>query len=127
MSDKYTLLTWISFPLKRPSVLAKWISEIKRKNFKPTKYSYLCSKHFTNDDYQIRPGSLVKWLKDEAIPSVFENFPQHLKKKKVVRRLLQRHPLVNLIILFHIILIIHKFQTFTLPIFNYLYEIYIVI
>ncbi|XP_050064269.1 THAP domain-containing protein 1-like [Aphis gossypii] len=84
------------FPLKRPSVLEKWIHEMKRKNFKPSEYSYLCSEHFTNEDYQIRPGANVKWLKDEAVPSsVFKEFPQHLQKKKVVRRLLQRNPLVE--------------------------------
>ncbi|XP_025203306.1 THAP domain-containing protein 1-like [Melanaphis sacchari] len=76
------------FPLKRSSVLANWINEMKRKNFKPTKYSYLCSEHFTNDDYQIRPGSNVRWLKDDAVPSIFKEFPKHLQKKKVVRQLL---------------------------------------
>ncbi len=87
--------------------MEKWIHEMKRKNFKPSEYSYLCSEHFTNEDYQIRPGANVKWLKDVAVPSVFKEFPQHLQKKKVVRRLLQRNPLVSLIILHHIILIIY--------------------
>lgn len=96
-----------------------------RKTFKPTEYSYLCSEHFTNDDCQIRPESNVRWVKDEAVPSIFKEFPKHLQKKKVVRRLLQRHPLVNVIILRHIILIIYKFQTFSLPIFIYYHEIYL--
>ncbi|XP_022162259.1 THAP domain-containing protein 1-like isoform X5 [Myzus persicae] len=68
---------------------------MKHKNFKPSEYSYLCSEHFANEDYQIRPGANVKWLKDEAVPSVFKEFPQHFQKKKVVYRLLQRNPLVD--------------------------------
>lgn len=91
---------------------------MKRKNFKPSEYSYLCSEHFTNEDYQIRPGANVKWLKDEAVPSIFKEFSQHLQKKKVVRRLLKRNPLASLIILHNIILIINQFQKLLLPIFN---------
>ncbi|KAL5237573.1 hypothetical protein ACI65C_004983 [Semiaphis heraclei] len=87
------------FPLKRPFGLSKWIHEMKRKNFKPSEYSYLCSEHFTNEDYQIRPGANVKWLKDEAVPSIFKEFSQHLQKKKVVRRLLKRNPLATIIMI----------------------------
>lgn len=39
---------------------------MKRKNFTPTKYSYLCSEHFGPNDYQIRPGADLKLLLEYA-------------------------------------------------------------
>ncbi|KAL4097295.1 hypothetical protein QTP88_022094 [Uroleucon formosanum] len=59
---------------------------MKRKNFTPTKYSYLCSEHFGPNDYQIRPGADIKLLLEYgeyAIPSIFKGFPTHLQKKKL--------------------------------------------
>ncbi|CAI6377434.1 unnamed protein product [Macrosiphum euphorbiae] len=85
------------FPLKRPDVLKKWLHEIRRKNFTPNQYSYLCSEHFTPSDYlnESRPELDKKLLKDEAVPSVFK-FPQHLQKKqKASRPLLQNRQKAN--------------------------------
>nr|XP_022907492.1 THAP domain-containing protein 1-like [Onthophagus taurus] len=79
------------FPLNKPGVLKKWIKEVRRKNFKPTKYSFLCSDHFLATDYQIRPGASKGWLKEDAFPSVFKGFPNHLQKPPPSkRRLLSR-------------------------------------
>ncbi|KAL4082634.1 hypothetical protein QTP88_029695 [Uroleucon formosanum] len=85
------------FPLKRPEVLKKWLHEIRRKNFTPNQYSYLCSEHFTPSDYlnESRPELDKKLLKDEAVPSVFK-FPQHLQKKqKASRPLLENRQKAN--------------------------------
>uniref|UniRef100_A0A2S2NZV2 THAP domain-containing protein 9 n=1 Tax=Schizaphis graminum TaxID=13262 RepID=A0A2S2NZV2_SCHGA len=80
------------FPLKRTEVLQKWIKEVRRKNFVPSKYSFLCSEHFLDSDYQIRPGATIKLLNENAIPSVFKGFPVHLQQSlPVKRRLLQRN------------------------------------
>lgn len=99
------------FPLKRPDILKMWVHAIKRKNFTPNNYSYLCSEHFHSDDYQIRPGSNIKLLKENAVPSIFNAFPKHLQKTKVVRRQLFRNQqLVNMIILFDYILFYSMFN-----------------
>ncbi|KAE9536192.1 hypothetical protein AGLY_007415 [Aphis glycines] len=80
------------FPLKRTDVIQKWIKEVRRKNFVPSKYTFLCCKHFLDSDYQIRPGATTKLLNENAIPSVFKGFPVHLQKSlPVKRRILQRN------------------------------------
>lgn len=68
-----------SFPIHNPDLLEKWISQINIKDFKPTKHSKLCSDHFKNEDY--KPDSNLKLLKDDAFPTIFQDFPIHLQKK----------------------------------------------
>lgn len=74
------------FHLKYSSVLSQWLKEVRRKNFGPTKYSFICSEHFIDTDYQIRPGSTVKLLNTNAVPSVFNGFPTHLLKSLPVKQ-----------------------------------------
>ena len=45
---------------------------MKREIFQPTKWSYLCGKHFTPDDYKYK--DYVR-LKDDAVPRIFD-FPE---------------------------------------------------
>ncbi|KAL3890116.1 hypothetical protein ACJMK2_002409 [Sinanodonta woodiana] len=57
-----------------------WISRIKRKDFRLSKTSRLCAKHFTNDQFVVDPllamtiGYKLRklQLKSDAIPSVFD-------------------------------------------------------
>ena len=56
---------------------------MKRDQWKPSQYSFLCEKHFTPDDYVMgkeAANRLKKYLKPDAIPSVFD-FPPHLFKQ----------------------------------------------
>ncbi|XP_058633469.1 THAP domain-containing protein 1 isoform X2 [Onychostoma macrolepis] len=57
------------FPLARPDVCGKWVAAMKRRNFKPTKYSNICSQHFTRDCFKRECNNRV--LKDNAVPSLF--------------------------------------------------------
>jgi len=66
--------------------MKKWIEAIKRKNFKPSQYSRICSTHFTNDDYQIRPDANRPLLRSNAIPSVFPSFPAYYQTVKKSRK-----------------------------------------
>ncbi|KAM7110959.1 THAP domain-containing protein 1 isoform 1-T1 [Molossus nigricans] len=57
------------FPLTRPSLCKEWEAAIRRKNFKPTKYSSICSEHFTPDCFKRECNN--KLLKENAVPTIF--------------------------------------------------------
>ena len=65
---------------KRPECRAKWIHAIRRNNWKPTSNSYLCSDHFEENCFVVRPNKIGRRLNDSAVPSIF-NFPSHLQPK----------------------------------------------
>ena len=49
------------FPLKDPERLHKWVQNCGRDGFTPSKYSYLCVKHF-EDDQVDRTGECIYFL-----------------------------------------------------------------
>ncbi|XP_067897870.1 peroxynitrite isomerase THAP4-like [Heterodontus francisci] len=67
------------FPLKDAKRLAKWITAVGRTDWKPTKFSFLCSAHFTKDSFQKRQEDQHHRLKFNAVPSIF-HFSEHQKK-----------------------------------------------
>ena len=77
------------FPLKNEELLKQWILALKRKNFKPSKSSRICSRHFKPTDYDPPVVSGPPHLKKDAVPSDFD-FPDHLQPKKKDWRILQR-------------------------------------
>ncbi|CAJ0931578.1 unnamed protein product [Ranitomeya imitator] len=74
------------FPMKNPEYLAKWIEVIRRDKWKPSIYSRLCSDHFTEEDYMLRPGASYPYLRLDAVPSIINGV--HIKKppKKPVKK-----------------------------------------
>ncbi|XP_054269382.1 THAP domain-containing protein 1-like [Macrosteles quadrilineatus] len=78
-AQKGTGISFHKFPHHDPDLLKKWVLSMKRKKFTPSKYSRLCSKHFTQESYQLRPNASYPLLKEDAVPTVFD-FPPHLKK-----------------------------------------------
>lgn len=60
------------FPMKNPEYLAKWLAVIRRDKWKPSIYSRLCSDHFTEDDYMLRPGASYPYLRLDAVPSIID-------------------------------------------------------
>ncbi|KAJ8964124.1 hypothetical protein NQ314_005120 [Rhamnusium bicolor] len=87
--DKGKNIRFHGFPFNRPPIIALWLAAIRRVEWKPSKYSKLCSAHFVESDYQNRPNSLLKILRDDAVPSIF-NIPEHLQKKSFSRKNLKR-------------------------------------
>lgn len=67
--------------------LKKWIHAVRRNNFKPTKSTKLCSKHFCDSDY-VPPliEESRKRLKNDAVPSIFDFSKQILPKSKQMIR-----------------------------------------
>ncbi|XP_022163482.1 THAP domain-containing protein 1-like [Myzus persicae] len=69
-------------------LLDKWVNASKRKNFKPTQWSRVCSEHFTEEDYVHRPDSDRPLLKIDSVPSIFKTFPSYLQPKPIkIRKL----------------------------------------
>jgi hypothetical protein len=64
------------FPLKDVDMLQKWESAVMKLNnnqvWKATRFSFVCSNHFENQDYIIPPSSDRPCrLKKKGVPSVF--------------------------------------------------------
>ena len=57
------------FPLHDKERLEKWLKNMKRDSWVPSKYQFLCSDHFTPDSLDIRWG--IRYLKHTAIPTIF--------------------------------------------------------
>lgn len=90
----------LSLPKNGPELRAKWIFAIRRdvgQNFQLGKHTQICSRHFTRNDYRAKvanPDDVPSLgekrknprLKDDAIPCVFPEFPQHLQKTSKKRK-----------------------------------------
>ncbi|GCB81184.1 hypothetical protein scyTo_0022469, partial [Scyliorhinus torazame] len=59
------------FPLTDGKRLTKWIAAVGRTDWRPTKFSFLCSAHFTKDSFQKRQEDQHHRLKFNAVPSIF--------------------------------------------------------
>ncbi|KAI5615703.1 THAP domain-containing protein 1 [Silurus asotus] len=72
-------ISFHKFPLTRPDLCGKWMAAMKRCNFKPTKYSNICSQHFTKDCFKQECNNRV--LKENAVPSLFNNNKLQMKSE----------------------------------------------
>ena len=74
------------FPHKNPELLKKWVHAIRRENWTPTQHSWICSQHFKETCFVVRPGKKGRRLYDHAIPTEFPAFPKHLQKQYTKRK-----------------------------------------
>ncbi|XP_025414926.1 THAP domain-containing protein 1-like [Sipha flava] len=79
-------ISFFRFPVSNNDLMSKWVSAIKRKNFKLSQWSRICSIHFTEQDFQVRPEAHRLLLKDDAVPSIFPSFPSYLQKSNKIPR-----------------------------------------
>ncbi|XP_063162832.1 peroxynitrite isomerase THAP4 isoform X2 [Candoia aspera] len=86
------------FPLKDSKRLIQWLKAVQRDNWIPTKYSFLCSEHFTKDSFSKRLEDQHRLLKPTAIPTIFQisetrgNSRDYVKRKrKIITQTLQRN------------------------------------
>ncbi|NXK92043.1 THAP4 protein, partial [Formicarius rufipectus] len=83
------------FPLKDSKRLIQWLKAVQRDNWTPTKYSFLCSEHFTKDSFSKRLEDQHRLLKPTAVPTIFHQLTEkkHDKleyvrsRRKVARQL----------------------------------------
>ncbi|XP_076862905.1 THAP domain-containing protein 5-like isoform X2 [Brachyhypopomus gauderio] len=77
-----------SFPLQDKARLKKWIVNMKRGDWTPSRHQYLCSEHFTEDSFDLRWG--IRYLKHSAVPTIFpcvcDNETNHSKSKNKPRK-----------------------------------------
>uniref|UniRef100_A0A8C9WTB9 THAP domain-containing protein 5 n=1 Tax=Scleropages formosus TaxID=113540 RepID=A0A8C9WTB9_SCLFO len=57
------------FPLRDEARLRKWVDNMERKEWSPSRHQYLCSEHFTEDSFDLRWG--IRYLKHTAVPTIF--------------------------------------------------------
>uniref|UniRef100_A0A4W4GLJ0 THAP domain-containing protein 5 n=1 Tax=Electrophorus electricus TaxID=8005 RepID=A0A4W4GLJ0_ELEEL len=62
-------ISFYPFPLQDKTRLKKWIVNMKRGEWTPSRHQYLCSEHFTEDSFDLRWG--IRYLKHTAIPTIF--------------------------------------------------------
>ena len=67
------------FPLSNPERCQKWVRNLRRQDFKPSRYTVLCSAHFEASCFD-RTGQTVR-LREDAEPTIFD-FPKPLHKVK---------------------------------------------
>ena len=78
------------FPFNDKKLLNAWITAVSRKNFVPSKYSRLCSRHFDHDAYMKNPDLLRKMglstsynrLKDDAVPTLYLRLASNSTRKE---------------------------------------------
>ncbi|KAK2537051.1 Thap5 [Columba guinea] len=82
-------LSFYPFPLHDKERLEKWLRNMKRDAWTPSKHQLLCSDHFTPDSLDVRWG--IRYLKHTAVPTIFsspgdeekgsQSNPQETKRK----------------------------------------------
>ena len=81
----------LRFPLRNKELLKKWTIAVRRKSWKPTNASFLCSKHFTPDCFYNLPSLFVqvngqrRKLRLDSVPSLFK-FPTHVQSSTKKRQ-----------------------------------------
>lgn len=65
----FGIIRFLRFP-KDPELRIKWVQAVKRKDWEPTKYSYLCSNHFAEPDFDRTSLCYVR-LRENVFPTIF--------------------------------------------------------
>ena len=92
-------ITFHSYPTDK-ELIAKWIKANPREGFEPSKHSRLCSLHFQPTDFvdvskdsngtrkKLQPEKplLLRYLKKDAVPSIFPNAPSYLSCEGTTQR-----------------------------------------
>ncbi|XP_048195739.1 THAP domain-containing protein 5 isoform X1 [Perognathus longimembris pacificus] len=82
-NNKDRKLSFYPFPLHDKERLEKWLKNMKRDSWVPSKYQFLCSDHFTPDSLDIRWG--IRYLKQTAIPTIF-SLPEDYQGKESCKK-----------------------------------------
>ena len=105
-SNPHKKVSFFGFP--KGELLTSWLEAINRKNFTPTRFSRVCSLHFTEGDViKARKDSNIRrlrgtlkrtLLKENAIPSLFPNNPLYKAKTPTGTSIQRCQPLTSQIV-----------------------------
>ena len=92
-------ISFFHFPHKNPPVLKQWANAVNRLHWFPKDHSLICSVHFKESCFIVRPGKRGRLLKDGAVPTEFPTHPSHLqhqtRKQKSPKKRDIKEPLMN--------------------------------
>ena len=92
-------ISFFHFPHKNPPVLKQWANAVNRLHWFPKHHSLICSVHFKESCFIVRPGKRGRLLKDGAVPTEFPTHPSHLqhqtRKRKSPKKRDIQEPLMN--------------------------------
>ncbi|XP_034433525.1 THAP domain-containing protein 5-like isoform X1 [Hippoglossus hippoglossus] len=72
-------ISFYPFPLQDKPRLQRWVDNMRREEWTPSRHQCLCSEHFTEDCFDIRWG--IRYLKNTAVPTVFPSAEGDGEKK----------------------------------------------
>ncbi|NWU15052.1 THAP5 protein, partial [Cephalopterus ornatus] len=84
-------LSFYPFPLHDKERLEKWLRNMKRDSWTPSKHQLLCSDHFTPDSLDVRWG--IRYLKHTAVPTIFSPDDEEKDSSQKSPREIQRQGL----------------------------------
>ena len=79
-------ISFFHFPHKNPPVLKQWANAVNRLHWFPKHHSLICSVHFKESCFIVRPGKRGRLLKDGAVPTEFPTHPSHLQHQTRKRK-----------------------------------------
>ena len=77
-------ISFFHFPHKNPPVLKQWANAVNRLHWFPKHHSLICSVHFKESCFIVRPGKRGRLLKDGAVPTEFPTHPSEVIFKRRV-------------------------------------------
>ena len=92
-------ISFFHFPHKNPPVLKQWANAVNGLHWFPKDHSLICSVHFKESCFIVRPGKRGRLLKDGAVPTEFPTHASHLqhqtRKRKSPKKRDIQEPLMN--------------------------------
>ena len=79
-------ISFFHFPHKDPDRLRQWVQAVHRDNWYPKYHSLICSVHFKETCFVVRPGKRGRLLKPDAVPTEFPSHPNHLQIQEKPKR-----------------------------------------
>ncbi|XP_027855458.1 THAP domain-containing protein 5-like [Xiphophorus couchianus] len=61
--------SFYKFPLQDPARLQRWVRNMGRENWTPSRHQYICHEHFAPSCFKVRWG--IRYLDADAVPTVF--------------------------------------------------------